>query len=70
MAPAATFLAPVGETDLQLAYRLQRAVWRARFELTAAAGAFKAPDHLAPGLQGHLLLNDDLVVDEIRAEAA
>ena len=70
MALAATMLEPVGETDLQLAYRLQRLVWRARFDDMAAVGAFKAPEHLAPGPQAALPLTAAMPVDEPRAEAA
>lgn len=55
---------------LQAAYAARRVVESARVEQLRAAGAFRAPEHLVPGLRGDLGLPTPLVVDEIRAEAA
>jgi hypothetical protein len=60
----------VGETAMQLAYRQQRAVWRGQFLDLAAAGAFRAPEHLQPGLQAHLFLDAAMPIDQAAAEAA
>jgi len=53
----------------QTGYSIQRAVWRAEFEQLQAAGAFVAPEHLQPGLQGALDLVEPLSIDDARVEA-
>lgn len=57
---------------LQAGYAASRAARRAEFEAMAAAGAFRAPDHLHPALQGDLGLAPaaPMAADDIRAEAA
>lgn len=62
----------VGETAQQLAYSQQRAAWRGQFLDLAAAGAFEAPEHLRPALQGDLGLGHPapLILDASRSEAA
>lgn len=54
---------------LQEAYAANRAAQRRQFEQLAADGAFRAPDHLQPGLQAELGLGEPLRLDEARAEA-
>lgn len=54
---------------LQAAYAAARAVHRTLFEALAASGAFRAPEHLRPGLQAQLPLAGELELDADRAEA-
>lgn len=53
----------------QLAYEAHRKAHRTAFEALAAEGAFRAPEHLVPGLQGSLGLAGALELDAQRAEA-
>lgn len=72
MVPAAHHLPDVGETPEQLAYRAQRLAHRAEVDELSAAGAFHAPEHLRPGLQGGLDQGfmAALPADPVAAEAA
>lgn len=54
---------------LQGAFERRRKAHRAGFEALRAEGAFRAPEHLAPGLQADLGLAGPLVPDAQRAEA-
>jgi len=63
-------MSPAAAQHLQDAYAAQRAARRREFEELAAAGAFRAPEHLRPALQAGLDLVEPLHVDQVAAEAA
>ncbi len=54
---------------LQGAFQRRRNAHRTGFEALSETGAFKAPAHLAPALQGDLGLAAALAPDTARAEA-
>lgn len=70
MRQAATHQDPVPDTAEQRAYSAARAVWYADHLRDVAAGAYRAPAHLQPGLQGHLFLEAAMPLDQATAEAA
>jgi len=59
----------VSQDARQAAYEAQRKAHRAAFEQLREEGAFLAPEHLVPGLQGDLGLAGPLQLDAARAEA-
>jgi hypothetical protein len=60
----------VTDTDLQHAYSAYRVQWSAEFRELRAQGAFIAPEHLRPALQGALGLVEPLREDAGLTEAA